>query len=135
MKKILYAALLLLSLLTLGSCRDTPINGKLDGYWQLVSITDDSLHTENPPAVPAYMGLYRHTFNLVCPGHGNYSGNLTYDRDKMLLTLDLPMNGDASNWGLPPMPFIVTLKIEQLDHKTLVLKLDDPARTMVYRRY
>lgn len=135
MRRIIPVILLAMTLLAV-SCRDVPINGLLDANWQLLSVVDDSTHTEWTPPRQAYMGIARHTVVLHLPGSYPYGGNMTYLPDSALLRLSFPEPFVLlPYWGFPNAPCDLTFDILQLDRKYLVLKLDGTERTYTYRRF
>lgn len=115
---------LLLLLLTTG-CQKRPINGDLDGQWQVMDV--------DPPAPEIiiterlYMCFSLHVCQLTEYGKGaNTVGNMRFDKKEDLLYLDFPTAISAlskarlKQYGIYNNP--VTFTIEHLDKKKLILR-------------
>ena len=131
------ALVAILSLLTFGACRKAPINGKLDGQWQIMSIELTADGSAANPKLRSYIDINLHVVNLRNTANNLVAGNLSYDKDNSRLTLDFPYNtgGDAflllREWGIYQTP--VTLDIIKLDSKQLVLR--SPETIITCRRF
>lgn len=121
MKKILTATVAIIILtITLGGCRKVPINGDLDGMWQVMSVeyADGTSHS--------YSGLYYcvslHVIQLR--GGGVFSGNMIYDKDARTLKADFPgiAPGQLRPWGVEGTQ--MDFDILELTGKRLTLKSD-----------
>lgn len=134
---ILTALVAIMSLLLLGACRKAPINGKLDGQWQIMNIELTADGSDATPSVRSYIDINLHVVNLRNINQNLVAGNLSYDKDASKLTLDFPYNteGDAllflREWGIYQTP--VTLDIVKLDGKQLVLR--SPETIITCRRF
>lgn len=134
---ILCAVAMVLSLFTLCACRKAPINGQLDGQWQImnVELTADGSNITSPTR--SYIDINLHVVNLRNIRGALIAGNLSYDKDASRLTLDFPYNaeGDAflllREWGIYQTP--VTLEIIKLDGSQLVLR--SPETIITCRRF
>ena len=71
MKRYIIGALLLLMA---GACGKMPINGDLDGRWQIMKIEYASGEEEVPER--AYYSVALHTINLMKVGVSNQTGNM-----------------------------------------------------------
>ena len=125
-----------------GGCRKAPINGKLDGQWQIMKIelTDDG--TVTTPEWRAYIDINLHVVNLTTVTTAEVQGdrvcgNLIYDKSASTMTLDFPYNTEGSKlerlkvWGIYSNP--VTFDIVKVNGKELVIR---SARSIVTcRRY
>ena len=107
------------------SCRKAPINGHLDGMWQIMSVEYPSQPTLRPDRY--YLCFYRHTANLRHYGGFNIGGNLFYDEEAGNLSVEFPYSG---TWlgiiGIPEhTPYTADFKILKLTRTELVMLLDD----------
>lgn len=140
MKKILYLIVVLSIVGIVGSsCRVRPINGDLDGHWQLM-IVETPHSTINPQST--YYAFYRHIANLRPNGP---TANLTYDENTNCLTLDFPEGcwieyPDTDNNSLEAFyiprktPCTLKFKIIKLTSKQLIMTLDDTI-TYTFRKF
>lgn len=107
------------------SCQKSPINGDLDGQWQIVSV--------EPEVTPAlinsklYYCFSLHVCQLTYYDNGIVgTGNMKYDSETSSLYLDFPyLKTDYSmsilkQYGIYENP--VTFTIEHLDSKSLVMR-------------
>lgn len=123
MKRLLPA--IVLTLLIVAGCQKRPINGPLDGMWQIMTIEYPHKATIVPDQY--YFNLYRHTTNLSHAGGLRIGGNMTYDRSADSLILEYPYKG---TW-LGPVgvethtPYTFRFKILHLSNKRLVMALND----------
>ena len=134
---ILSAFVAIMSLFLLGGCRKAPINGKLDGQWQVMSIELISDGSVVSPTVRSYIDINLHVVNLRNINQNLIPGNLNYDKEASKLTLDFPYNTEGNGflllreWGIYQTP--VTLDIVKLDGKQLVLR--SPETIITCRRF
>ena len=117
MKRYIIGALLLLMA---SACGKMPINGDLDGRWQIMKIEYASGEEEVPER--AYYSVALHTINLMKVGVSNQTGNMEYTGDSLFVVMPvshvedlLPfgMNGTEQRFG-----------IKELTSKHLVLQSD-----------
>ena len=112
--------LILWSLILLTGCGKLPINGDLDGQWQILEIryADDRIETPER----AYYCVQLHTITLRQVNGPNQTGNMVYKGDQ--LSLDMPLS-DASDlrvFGLDDTK--ETFTVTELSSSRLVLTSD-----------
>lgn len=123
------AVTILVSLTT--SCRKVPINGKLDGQWQVMKVEYDDGTTVTPSS--SYYCFSLHVAQLN--GNGGGSANMVYDGD--VITLDFPYikseNAAKSlyNFGIAENP--ASLTVVKLTGSTLVMQ--SSVATVTCRRF
>ena len=117
MKRYIIGALLLLMA---GACGKMPINGDLDGRWQIMKIEYASGEEEVPER--AYYSVALHTINLMKVDVGNQTGNMEYTGDSLFVVMPISkvkdllpfgMNGTEQRFG-----------VKELTSKYLVLQSD-----------
>lgn len=93
------------------SCGKMPINGDLDGKWQVMEVIDDGVSLTFPEGKRYYFNFYLHVCQLAEEdGYiGDFTANMSYAND--VLTLDFPYvkEGKVSPsslktlkyWGVP----------------------------------
>ena len=117
MKRYIIGALLLL---VASACGKMPINGDLDGRWQIMKIAYASGEEENPER--AYYSVALHTINLMKVDVTSQTGNMEYTGDSLFVVMPvskvkdlLPfgMNGTEQRFG-----------VKELTSKYLVLQSD-----------
>ncbi|WP_309568353.1 lipocalin-like domain-containing protein [Parabacteroides faecis] len=117
MKRYIIAVLLIL---IVSACGKTPINGNLDGRWQIMKIEYASGEEETPER--AYYSVALHTINLMQVGVTSQTGNMEYTGDSLFVEMPvskiedlLPfgMNGTEQRFG-----------VKELTSKHLVLQSD-----------
>ena len=110
----------LLLVLIVSACGKMPINGDLDGRWQIMKIAYASGEEEMPER--AYYSVALHTINLMKVGVSNQTGNMEYTGDSLFVVMPvskvedlLPfgMNGTEQRFG-----------VKELTSKHLVLQSD-----------
>ncbi len=122
---------IMLCVMLLGGCRKAPINGKLDGQWQIMNIEYLADGSDITPELRYYIDISLHVVQLrsVPAVVSSNTGNLKYDKDASTITIDFPYITTESQleqlqrWGIFSNP--VTLNIVKLDGKQLVLKSDE----------
>ncbi|MDE6795775.1 MAG: lipocalin-like domain-containing protein [Muribaculaceae bacterium] len=121
----------LVLLLTTG-CPKHPINGDLDGQWQVMDVVPEA--PEIILQERLYMCFSLHVCQLTEYGNGvNTVGNMKYVKDKTLY-LDFPNAHSAlskarlKQYGIYSNP--VTFTIEHLDKKKLILRDGDVVVTL-----
>lgn len=134
-----------LALGVLPGCNKMPINGKLDGNWQIMQIelpAEDGTYVATVPELRRYFNISLHVFQMryvtagESPGRAE-SGNLSYDKKEGRFTVDFPYNTDAGGmkwlepYGVYSNP--VTFEILRLDSKNLVVRT--PESIITCRRY
>ena len=116
-KRYITAVLLVL---IVSSCGKMPINGDLDGRWQIMKIAYASGEEENPER--AYYSVALHTINLMKVGVTSQTGNMEYTGDSLFVVMPISkvedllpfgMNGTEQRFG-----------VKELTSKHLVLQSD-----------
>ena len=109
-----------LLVLMVSACGKMPINGDLDGRWQIMKIAYASGEEEVPER--AYYSVVLHTINLMKVDVTSQTGNMEYTGDSLFVVMPvskvedlLPfgMNGTEQRFG-----------IKELTSKHLVLQSD-----------
>lgn len=130
--KLCMASIAAILMVTLTSCPKHPINGDLDGQWQVMEVTPEA------PEIVIHERIYYcfslHTTQLTFYGAGPWaSGNiLKYDENQ--LVLDFPYATSAlskarlKQYGIYSNP--VTFTIKYLDKKHLILRDGDVVVTL-----
>ena len=117
MKRYMIAILLML---IVGACGKMPINGDLDGRWQIMKIEYASGEVETPER--AYYSVSLHTINLMQVGVTSQTGNMEYTGDSLFVEMPISkienllpfgMNGTEQRFG-----------VKELTSKQLVLQSD-----------
>ena len=117
MKRYIIGALLLLMA---SACGKMPINGDLDGRWQIMKIEYASGEEEVPER--AYYSVALHTINLMKVGVSNQTGNMEYTGDSLFVVMPISkvedllpfgMNGTEQRFG-----------VKELTSNNLVLQSD-----------
>lgn len=120
------------SLLSAG-CGKAPMNGHLDGQWQVMSV-----EPEAPEIIfqnRLYMCFYMHTCQLTEYGSGIWtSGNMKYEKGKSLW-LDFPDLSSSTvapaklkQFGIYRNP--VSFTVDYIDNKKMILRNDDAIVTL-----
>lgn len=128
---LLGAFVAVLAMALFGSCRKAPINGKLDGQWQIMSVEWLADGSDISPELRSYIDINLHVIQLrnvsLSETQGSLiSGNLAYDKNNSTMTVDFPYNTEGGKlmqlqpWGIYSNP--ETFEIVKLDGKQLVLK-------------
>ena len=95
MKRYIIGALLLLMA---GACGKMPINGDLDGRWQIMKIEYASGVEEVPER--AYYSVALHTINLMKVDVSNQTGNMEYTRDSLFVVMPISKVEDLLPFGM-----------------------------------
>lgn len=122
--------LLLCVLFAFAACEKRPVNGDLDGQWQLVGIERDGVFT---PGDGRYLRIQLDVAQLARSGWVPYegTGKMTHTGD--VLTIDFVNCHTAEDlamlqaWGVYENPSVY--KIEELTSKRLVLKAGNTKST------
>lgn len=115
--------------LSVSSCQKSPINGDLDGRWQIMEIFPEP---GNVADWQHYMSFYMHVCKLTSYGSIFTDGNLRYENNEIFL--DFPYVKESEDieklktYGIYSNPVI--FKIEHLDKKSLILKEGDIVITL-----
>lgn len=109
-----------LLILLISACGKMPINGDLDGRWQIMKIEYASGKEETPER--AYYSVALHTINLMQVGVTDQTGNMEYSGDSLFVTMPIStvedllpfgMNGTEQRFG-----------VKELSSKHLILQSD-----------
>ena len=109
MKRYMIAILLML---IVGACGKMPINGDLDGRWQIMKIEYASGEEETPER--AYYSVALHTINLMQVGVTSQTGNMEYTGDSLFVEMPISkienllpfgMNGTEQRFGVKELTF------------------------------
>ena len=92
-----YITAVLLSLIV-SSCGKMPINGDLDGRWQIMKIEYASGEEEVPER--AYYSVALHTINLMKVGVSNQTGNMEYTGDSLFVVMPISKVEDLLPFGM-----------------------------------
>lgn len=135
--------MLLMVLITWGCDKKWPINGNLDGYWQLMTVETkaDGVKTD---CNRLYMGIQLHMIELKDLGGNCYKsffGEFSYDEDQNIVVIknlkgksSTSDNGQLANikdlnpYGINAQETI--FKVVKADGKTLILESDYARLTM-----
>lgn len=113
-----------------GSCSKMPVNGKLDGQWQLMSIESEGVVQQ--PDERIYICFNLHVVNLTDLHNNVYAGNLHYADEKV--SMDFPYMEDAwgrrelAKWGIYENPIV--FEVKSLTNKQLILQSSENVITL-----
>ena len=118
-----------------GGCQKSPINGDLDGQWQICEVTPTP--QEEIIKRKLYYCFYMHTCQLTSPGYTFIRGNFTYDGNTIMI--DFPSYDDEPEstiatmrqYGIYSNP--VTFNIKFLDSEKLII--ENPDATITLRKF
>lgn len=102
------------------ACGKLPINGDLDGRWQIMKIEYASGEEDTPER--AYYSIALHTINLMQVGGGNQSGNMEYTGDSLFVTMPISTKEDLLPFGMDSTT--QHFGVKELTSKHLVLQSD-----------
>ena len=116
---LLIIAILLLFLTS--GCQKSPINGDLDGQWQVMEVSPAP--AETPINARLYYCFYLHVCQLNYYGGTLTTGSMDYSGDH--ITLSFPDTSEETadglrHYGIPANP--VTFTVDRLDSKSLILR-------------
>ena len=117
MKRYIIAVLLIL---IVSACGKTPINGDLDGRWQIMKIEYASGEEETPER--AYYSVALHTINLMQVGVTSQTGNMEYTGDSLFVEMPVSKIEDLLPFGMNDTK--QRFGVKELTSKHLVLKSD-----------
>lgn len=132
-RRIHFAVLCVLWILLLvlpQGCSKMPINGDLDGKWQVIEVEDNGVLLESPPDTRYYYNFYLHVCQLGREyGYvAQFTANMEFTGKSIILDFPYIKAGDAYEsdmtklkyWGLPKSGEVV-LNVDQLNGSTLVM--------------
>ena len=117
---------ILFILISCFGCQKEPINGYLDGRWQIMEFEDNGV-TENKKDLQLYYNFNLHVCSLSTYGAYFTDGNMRYDGKT--LWLDFPYASSPvaiqklSEYGIYSNP--VTFTVESITKEKLILKEGD----------
>ena len=117
MKRYIIAVLLIL---IVSACGKTPINGDLDGRWQIMKIEYASGEEETPER--AYYSVALHTINLMQVGVTSQTGNMEYTGDSLFVEMPVSKIEDLLPFGMNDTK--QRFGVKELPSKHLVLQSD-----------
>ena len=117
MKRYIIGALLLLMA---SACGKMPINGDLDGRWQIMKIEYASGEEETPER--AYYSVALHTINLMQVGVTSQTGNMEYTGDSLFVEMPVSKIEDLLPFGMNDTK--QRFGVKELTSKHLVLQSD-----------
>ena len=117
MKRYIIAVLLIL---IVSACGKTPINGDLDGRWQIMKIEYASGEEETPER--AYYIVAVHTINLMQFGVTSQTGNMEYTGDSLFVEMPVSKIEDLLPFGMNDTK--QRFGVKELTSKHLVLQSD-----------
>ena len=117
MKRYIIAVLLIL---IVSACGKTPINGDLDGRWQIMKIEYASGEEETPER--AYYSVALHTINLMQVGVTSQTGNMEYTGDSLFVEMAVSKIEDLLPFGMNDTK--QRFGVKELTSKHLVLQSD-----------
>ena len=116
-KRYIIAVLLVL---IVSSCGKMPINGDLDGRWQIMKIEYASGEEETPER--AYYSVALHTINLMQVGVTSQTGNMEYTGDSLFVEMPVSKIEDLLPFGMNDTK--QRFGVKELTSKHLVLQSD-----------
>ena len=128
LSKYISSVLCILMLVFANGCGKNPINGDLDGQWQVMDIVPEAPETSVQGRL--YMCFNLHVCQLTSYGSGaQAAGNLKFDSQNNTLSLDFPdIQSERGlnilkQYGIYSNP--VTFEIEMLNSSNLILRDGD----------
>jgi lipoprotein len=116
----------------LSSCQKSPINGNLDGQWQVMLVEPEPVAPDPMFNTRLYYCFYMHVCQLSIPGGVWIDGNMNYTGKK--LSIDFPKELNSlelnalSQYGIDTNPIV--FDIEHLDRKKLILRNGETVVTL-----
>lgn len=102
------------------SCRVTSNHGDLDAQWQVMSIELTDGTTRHPDRL--YYAFFRSVVNLRGIGMSTQSGNVSFDGDKLMLSMPYSTTDDLLPWGMNATE--TTFQVKQLTKRKMTLVSD-----------
>lgn len=136
MKKLFILTLLIF---TVCSCGKVPMNGKLDGMWQLMQIEHADGTVNNIKESRLYYCIQLELLGLQSAGHIEFLGRFAYTEDSLFVN-DFRLNSDNTMLAIPEQlsPYGINetaerFGIEQLTSDKMVLKSN--TATLSFRKF
>lgn len=130
----LWAAAAIMAAMT-QSCQKSPINGDLDGQWQVMEVNPEP--TGTPVSSRLYYCFYLHVCQLNYYDGTLATGNMDYSGNRITLSFptvssdDTAANEGLRQYGIGSNP--ATFKVESLDSRHLVMR--DGETTVTLRKF
>lgn len=102
------------------ACGKLPINGDLDGRWQIMKIEYASGEEDTPER--AYYSIALHSINLMQVGGGSQNGKMEYTGDSLFVTMPISTKEDLLPFGMDST--VQHFGVKELTSKHLVLQSD-----------
>ncbi|MDE6143374.1 MAG: lipocalin-like domain-containing protein [Muribaculaceae bacterium] len=106
------------------SCQKSPINGDLDGQWQVMSVEPQPEEPDQMFDTRLYYCFSLHVCQLSIPGGVWLSGRLSFNGDEIALefpeSLNILEKRALLQYGINHNP--VTFRVETLDKSRLVMR-------------
>lgn len=106
--------------ITSQSCRVTSNHGDLDAQWQVMSIELADGTTRQPDRL--YYAFFRSVVNLRGAGLPMQAGNVSFDGDKLMLSMPYSTTDDLLPWGMNATE--TTFQVRQLTKRKMTLVSD-----------
>lgn len=117
-------------LLVASSCQKSPINGDLDGQWQVLDVTPEPEKADIDATL--YYCFYLHVCQLTFYDGVCTAGNMIFNGNSLYLEFPnatTPIQiARLRQYGINENP--ITFSVERLDKKSLILKHGDTVVTM-----
>lgn len=131
MKRILYAIFVtsvIAAAFAMTGCRSMSHNGRLDGFWKIVTIENTATGEVTPANSEYYYSFYRDVMNLKdTKSVKNITGKFNYHKGDDKITIEYPYIESDQMYELEPYGIYenpVTFEILKLTGSELVLKSD-----------
>lgn len=121
--------IIILVILLAGGCGKLPINGDLDGRWQIMKIMYASGEEEVPER--AYYSIALHTINLLKVDVSNQTGNMEYTGDSLFVVMPVSKKKDLLPFGMDNT--VQHFAVKELSSEHLTLQ-SDYAR-LIFRKF
>lgn len=125
-KKIIHTFILCSLILLMTNCQKAPINGDLDGRWQIIEIEHNG-EIKEVKDNQLYYNFYLHVCNLSTYGGVITEANFTYEGNKINLSFPY-INTETglkqlNKYGIYSNP--VEFEVVYLDKKKLIMQNDE----------
>lgn len=111
-------------LAAMAACQKSPINGDLDGQWQVMLVEPEPVAPDPMFDTRLYYCFYMHVCQLSIPGGVWIAGNLDYSGNQLAISFPEELNAlelnALSQYGIESNP--VVFQVEYLDGKKLILR-------------
>lgn len=133
------ALILIITIFALISCRNSLINGKLDGMWQLMKIEKENGEDLNTKEDRIYYNVQLHLISLTKIGVAEYIGRFNHVQDSLFIydfrvdknNATLATKEELAPFGLNEVS--ERFEVEKMDSKDMVLK--SKTARLVFRKF